>query len=208
MCDQALSDHCELIITTTEDQQHHILLKPLLDEIHGCTESEKLKQRFNDLLNERSITTMLDLGGRDRSGLDRRQQYPNQNVTVIDIHPGDNVDIVGDAHELTDLLQPQSFGAVISVAVFEHLAMPWKVVLGMNHCLQNNGLGFIVTHQTIGNARFTLGLLALFRQRMGQPPLINELDSVSSEEHSASQFTSYPSITLMSWLMQSVRPDF
>ena len=150
MCDQALSDHCELIITTTEDQQHHILLKPLLDEIHDGTESEKLKQRFNDLLNERSITTMLDLGGRDRSGLDRRQQYPNQNVTVIDIHPGDNVDIVGDAHELTDLLQPQSFGAVISVAVFEHLAMPWKVVLGMNHCLQNNGLGFIVTHQTIG----------------------------------------------------------
>lgn len=149
-CDQALSDQCEIIVTTTENYYHKAPLKPLLDAIHETCEANKLRQLFNDLLGQRSITSMLDLGGRDRSGLDRSQHYPNQNVTVIDIHPGKNVDIVGDAHELRELIPPQSFGSVISVAVFEHLAMPWKVALGINHCLKNNGLAFIETHQTIG----------------------------------------------------------
>lgn len=149
-CNKNISTQCEIVITTIEDHFYREPLKPLLDSIHGASESEKLRQRFGNLLMERSITKMLDLGGRDRSGLDRSKLYPDQDVTVLDVHQGKNVDIVGDAHELREILPAQSFGAVLSVAVFEHLAMPWKVALGINHCLESNGLAFIVTHQTIG----------------------------------------------------------
>jgi SAM-dependent methyltransferase len=71
-------------------------------------------------------------------------------VTVLDIVPGDNVTIVGDAHELTSHFPPDAFDGIYSVSVFEHLLMPWKVVLEMNRVLRVGGKCLIHTHQTLG----------------------------------------------------------
>lgn len=74
---------------------------------------------------------VLDIGGRDRSGLDRSSMYREQNVTVLDILKSKNVDVVGDAHELTKYFNKESFDYIMCISVFEHLLMPYKCALEM-----------------------------------------------------------------------------
>lgn len=64
----------------------------------------------------------------------------------FDIHPGDEVDVVGDIHQLSTHLPAEHFTAVFSVSVFEHLAMPWKAVLEINRVMAVGGLMMIQTH--------------------------------------------------------------
>ena len=102
---------------------------------------------------EQSIVTaqtILDIGGRARSREDRSKQYPSKQVTVFDILPGDNVDVVGDAHELSKYFQPETFDAAYSVSVFEHLLQPWKIILEINKILRPGGVVLVHTHQTLG----------------------------------------------------------
>jgi hypothetical protein len=63
------------------------------------------------------------------------------------VRPGEGVDLVADAHDLSAQLPDASFDALWSHAVFEHLAMPWKVVLEMNRLLKDGGLAWVVTHE-------------------------------------------------------------
>ena len=93
---------------------------------------------------------MLDLGGRARSGLLRRDEYPDCDVTVFDLQAGPGVDVVGDAHELASHFPPEHFDFVLCVSVFEHLLMPWKAMLELNWAMKTGGRMFIHTHQTIG----------------------------------------------------------
>jgi SAM-dependent methyltransferase len=65
----------------------------------------------------------------------------------FDVLPGPNVDVVGDAHRLSQLVDGP-FDAVYSISTFEHLAMPWKVVLEINRVLRVGGLMFAATHHT------------------------------------------------------------
>jgi SAM-dependent methyltransferase len=64
----------------------------------------------------------------------------------IDVHPGINVDVVGDAHRLSEVFGEASFDAVVSSAVFEHLAMPWVVAEEISRVLRPGGLVYIETH--------------------------------------------------------------
>ncbi len=93
---------------------------------------------------------VLDIGGRARSGLDRRRQFRVGNYVVLDILSGSNVDVVGDAHALAELFPPGSFDAILSVSVFEHLLMPWTVATQMNAVLKPGGIALVFTHQTLG----------------------------------------------------------
>ncbi len=93
---------------------------------------------------------LLDIGGRARSGVQRSEHYPQCDVTTFDIVPDPGVDVVGDAHEMSRHFAPASFDFATSVSVFEHLVMPWKVVIEMNRVLRPGGMAFIFTHQTIG----------------------------------------------------------
>lgn len=105
-----------------------------------------------EMRQENSIVRprMLDIGGRARSGLERRQNWPECDVTTVDIQADPSVDVVGDAHELSRYFPPASFDLAHSVSVFEHLLMPWKVALEINHVLRPGGYVFIHSHQTIG----------------------------------------------------------
>lgn len=92
---------------------------------------------------------VLEIGSRSRSG-NVRTSLLGEHVEYVgmDIVAGENVDLVGDAHELSSLFPPQSFDAVFSISVFEHLLMPWKVAVEINRILKPGGLVLICTHQT------------------------------------------------------------
>lgn len=71
---------------------------------------------------------------------------PLASYTGFDIHPGENVDVVGDAHKLSEYFEPGSVDVVISIAVFEHLAMPWVVAEEIAKVLRPGGVACIFTH--------------------------------------------------------------
>jgi hypothetical protein len=109
----------------------------------------RLFQNFLRNVNGLQQPSVLEIGSRARSGnvystcLDSQVVY-----TGMDIVAGENVDMVGDAHELSRLFTPGKFDAIFTISVFEHLAMPWKVALECNKVLKVGGLMFIGTHQT------------------------------------------------------------
>jgi hypothetical protein len=71
---------------------------------------------------------------------------PNCEYVGFDVLPGKNVDIVGDAHRLSEYFSPGSFDLVMSFAVFEHLAMPWIVAEEVSKVLDKNGHVCVETH--------------------------------------------------------------
>jgi hypothetical protein len=111
--------------------------------------STALFERFVGEVQSLATGRVLEIGSRARSGTTYRQILPPQlGYTGLDIVEGPNVDIVGDAHDLAAVLPEASFSLVFSIAVFEHLAMPWKAALSINRVLAPGGLVFIGTHQT------------------------------------------------------------
>lgn len=90
---------------------------------------------------------LLEIGSRARSGISRRIENPGWEYVGMDIMDGPNVDVVGDAHQLSKLLPANHFDAAMSLSVFEHLAMPWKVAIELNKVLKLGGIAFLQTHQ-------------------------------------------------------------
>ena len=83
---------------------------------------------------------VLEIGARARSGVTRRELFPPPVVYVgLDVSAGPNVDVVGDAHHLSQFVTGK-FDAAFSISTFEHLLMPWKVVLELNKILRDGGL--------------------------------------------------------------------
>jgi len=108
-----------------------------------------LISHFFGRLSDMKIGRVLEIGSRNRSGIVRKGLIPSQLEYVgLDILPGENVDLVGDAHEMSLLFPPESFDAIFSMSVFEHLMMPWKAVLEMNRVLKPGGLIMVTSHQT------------------------------------------------------------
>ena len=65
-----------------------------------------------------------------------------------DIEDGIDVDIVADAHKLSNVVGEKSFDVVISCSTFEHLKYPTIVAHEIMKVLKLKGLLFIQTHQT------------------------------------------------------------
>jgi SAM-dependent methyltransferase len=90
---------------------------------------------------------ILELGARNVTGAVYKPLFTRWREYVgFDIHPGENVDCVGDVHRLSRYVPTDHFDFVFSVSVFEHLAMPWQAVLEINKVLRTGGLLFIATH--------------------------------------------------------------
>jgi len=105
-------------------------------------------KRFLKMLYAFPPGVVLEIGSRARSAITRREDCGHHEYVGLDILPGPNVDVVGDAHDLRELFEPGRFIAAFSFSVFEHLVMPWKVALGLNSVLRDGGLVFTQTHQT------------------------------------------------------------
>ncbi len=108
-------------------------------------------KEFVDEMNGRVAkgARVLEVGSRAVSGVTVRSDFvPGVEYVGMDVHAGPNVDITGDAHVLGEMFAPESFDGVFSRSVFEHLLMPWVVVLETNKILKVDGLTMIFTHPT------------------------------------------------------------
>jgi SAM-dependent methyltransferase len=106
-------------------------------------------QKFVEGLREINQGQILEIGSRARSGNVYREFVPEAMKYVgMDIVEGPNVDVIGDAHELSRYFAPESFDAVYSIAVFEHLLMPWKVAIELNKILKSGGIAYLSSPQT------------------------------------------------------------
>ena len=86
-----------------------------------------------------------EIGSRVVTGSCFRELFTNANYTGFDYYPGNNVDVVGDAHQLSAYFD-KKFDLIFSSAVFEHLAMPWQVSLEIIKLLKWGGFIFVETH--------------------------------------------------------------
>ena len=122
---------------------------------------------------------MVGLGTRRQAGQDRTRHsvwVPHAHEYVgVDYEPGDDVDVVADAHELSKHFAAESVDGVIACSIFEHVKYPWIATAEIAKILKVGGLAFIHTHQTFALHahphdywRFSMeGLAALFPVTIG-----------------------------------------
>lgn len=118
---------------------------PIDEQICHDNRKKFLQEHFDVQGNE-----ILEVGSRNVVGGETRKLFSNANYTGFDYYPGDNVDVVGDAHELSKHFDKQ-FDLIYSSAVFEHLAMPWKVSTEIIKLLKPGGCVFIETHYSFSS---------------------------------------------------------
>lgn len=104
---------------------------------------------WDTLLQDPGIKSIIDIGGRARSGISRKHAYPGKDVVVSDIVSAPDVDIIADVHEIARLIDDR-FDGFMSIATFEHLIMPWKAAIELNSIIREGAVGLVVTHQTVG----------------------------------------------------------
>lgn len=171
------ADHLPVTLTfrSQRRQRFSVTLGDLVAEAQHDNPAHQLRDEFEQLLRQIGRARVLDVGGRDRSNIGYGAGLEQHETTVLDLYPGDGVDVVGDAHRLSEHFPVDRFDAITSTATFEHLFMPWKVVLEMNRVLKPGGLVFALTHQSIGMHdepndfwRYTqYGWAALFNEATG-----------------------------------------
>ena len=130
-------------------------------------------------LAKRQDLEILEVGTRRVPGqpvLRRDALFPNAKRYVgVDQEEGDGVDVVADAHRISEVFEPESFDATLAISVFEHLKYPWLAAHEMAKVTKPGGLIYISTHQSFvlhGSPhdfwRFSAnGLRALFPKSMG-----------------------------------------
>jgi hypothetical protein len=146
----ARTPELEIVFCTQAGRTINVRVLDLCNERKRSFEGRPLLQQFIDAVNDEKGTRLLDIGGRARSGVHYSRMFPDADCTILDILPGDNVDVVGDAHAMSRLFPANSFDAIFSTSVFEHLMMPWVVASEMAAVLRLGGLAYIATHQTLG----------------------------------------------------------
>ena len=106
--------------------------------------------RFVSLSRSLPSPRILEIGSWTSStDVSLRSLFPTAIEYVgFDIRRGHEVDVVGDAHNLSSHFSRKSFDLVISVSVFEHLLFPWKVVLEMNKVMRSGAYVYLSTHPT------------------------------------------------------------
>jgi SAM-dependent methyltransferase len=99
-----------------------------------------LMRRFVTLANDRA-GRVLQIGSRVPRGEDAVPPRDLlRGLIGLDIHPGCNVDLVGDAHMLSHFIRARSLDAILSTSVLEHIQAPWLVAVEMNRVLKMGGL--------------------------------------------------------------------
>ena len=103
---------------------------------------------FHEYLANMKSGTVLEIGSRARSGIDRRELIPeHMDYVGFDIIPGPNVDVVGDAHNLSKYFKKKSIDCIFSMSVLEHIAMPWKFAIEMNKVMKVGAIAMHSSHQ-------------------------------------------------------------
>lgn len=104
---------------------------------------------LSNLFNKEGME-ILEIGSRNVTGNSFRKYFSKAHYIGFDYYAGENVDVVGDAHELSTYFE-RKFDLIFSSAVFEHLAMPWKVSTEIIKLLKTGGYVFIETHYSFSS---------------------------------------------------------
>jgi hypothetical protein len=91
---------------------------------------------------------VLEIGSRivTPGSTSKRSLFHNAaSYTGFDYYKDDNTDVVGDAHRLSRYFQSH-FNAIFSIAVLEHIAIPWVFVMELNKLLEKGGITY---HETL-----------------------------------------------------------
>jgi SAM-dependent methyltransferase len=108
--------------------------------------------RYLTNIGNRKGIRILEIGSREVTGKsDARQRFSNAEYVGFDFYPGPNVDVVGDAHKLSQYFRNQRFDIIYSSAVFEHFAMPWVVATEIAKLLKPGGIILVETHLSFGS---------------------------------------------------------
>jgi SAM-dependent methyltransferase len=91
---------------------------------------------------------VLEIGSREVTGSsDARAKLSKAEYVGFDYYPGNNVDVVGDAHRLSSYFPDgEQFDLIYTSACFEHFAMPWVVAMEIAKMLKVGGTLFVETH--------------------------------------------------------------
>lgn len=108
-----------------------------------------VNKTWNELIQSPKIKNILDIGGRARSGISRKDSIPGKKIYVVDIIATPDVDYVVYCHEMSSKLK-KKFDAFMSLACFEHLLMPRKAAGEISKVLNDGTVGLVVTCQTVG----------------------------------------------------------
>lgn len=95
--------------------------------------------------------TVLEIGARvvgPDSSLQASRFQPECRFIGCDIHDAEGVDVVADAHYLSQAIAPGTLDGVFSKAVLEHIAAPWLLAAEINKVLRIGGLTFHALPQT------------------------------------------------------------
>ncbi|UCG25319.1 MAG: class I SAM-dependent methyltransferase [Chloroflexota bacterium] len=137
-----------------------------------------------------------------------------------DIEAGADVDIVADLHELTAVVEEETFDVVISCSTFEHLKYPHLAAHEVMKVLKVGGLLFIETHQTFplhafpyDYFRFSREALAgLFGNNMGFKVVATEYMFpamvCSPETPDAFQYPAFLNVRLFGEKLSGTPPEY
>lgn len=105
-------------------------------------------QRYLCQIGNKEGMRVLEIGSREVTGASNaRSAFSKAEYIGFDYYPGDNVDVVGDAHKLSSYFKDEEqFDIVYSSACFEHFAMPWIVATEIAKVLKVGGFVFVETH--------------------------------------------------------------
>jgi hypothetical protein len=112
------------------------------------TVSHQKWQRYLSEVANKPRMRVLEIGSREVTGASNaRKEFANAEYIGFDYYPGDNVDIVGDAHKLSSYFKNgEQFDLIYTSACFEHFAMPWLVTPEISKLLKVGGHVFVETH--------------------------------------------------------------
>lgn len=152
-------------------------------------DSVSAKQRFWNWLEKQREPTVIEIGTKAWDGkppIHHKNQVLETCQTAtwhgVDCEAGDGVDIVADAHRLSDVIQMGLADAIYCEATLEHLARPWIAAAEMAKITRIGGCAWIETHQSFpihgypnDYFRFTAeGLGELFSKDVGWEVVASE----------------------------------
>ena len=116
---------------------------PMSDKINHS----KWKEYLYSIGNKKGMR-ILEIGSREVTGeSNAREEFSNAEYIGFDYYPGNNVDVVGDVHKLSNYFNKNDkFDIIYSSACFEHFAMPWIAATEIAKLLNVGGIVFIETH--------------------------------------------------------------
>ena len=108
--------------------------------------------KFVRLAKKKKAPSVLELGAK-RSNPEvctlHKEWIPHHGeYKGLDFEAGQDVDILADIHNMSDIVGRERFDIVISCSTFEHIQYPWIAVVEICRVLKLGGLVFVQTHQT------------------------------------------------------------